>query len=99
VRTIAAPLALAALLALAACSSGAESRCPDLCAREAKCAEELDDEQIKLDRSECSQACQKLDRTGRGRALVDEQMACLAGASTCPAILACALDAYSGSAQ
>ena len=69
-----------------ACSSRTRSRCDAICAREAECAEETRQE---FDRAECVEACLALERSDRGRAIVDRHAGCVLQAEGCPAVLQC----------
>jgi hypothetical protein len=82
-RHVSALLAAIALLAVG-CSQPRSQRCRDLCALEARCAEEQD-ENAKgqtFDEGECVAACTALERDNEGRARVDEHAACLTAAGT-----------------
>ena len=75
-----------AILLAAACSSRAKSRCDAICAREAECAEET---RREFDRAECVEACLGLERSDRGRSIVDRHAGCVLQAEGCPAVLQC----------
>jgi hypothetical protein len=79
-------LALAALLALAACSPRAPTRCERVCARAAECAEELEREH---DRTECIEECASLERDPQLHAAVDRHVRCVMAARSCEQVLAC----------
>jgi hypothetical protein len=87
-----APFALLVALGLAACSAPRSQRCRDICAREARCAEEQEEgsKGQTFDEGECVAACTALERDKEGTARVDEHAACLQKAGLdCTALLNC----------
>jgi hypothetical protein len=92
-----AALAALAAVALAACGSSPTSRCNEVCDREARCVDELNElaarEQRppapKLDSGECATACKALERDKQGEALVARHDECVRKAPSCTAVIAC----------
>jgi hypothetical protein len=84
---------LAGLLAACACSRPRSTRCEQVCAREAECAEQLREEggrdEPKVDRAECVEACNVLDRDTEGAGLVRRHLDCVTKAADCRAVLNC----------
>jgi hypothetical protein len=91
--------ALFALGSLVACGSEQTSRCNEVCDREARCVDELNEQTRKaessappapkLDSGECAAACKALDRDPEGKDLVAKHVECVRKASTCAAVVAC----------
>jgi hypothetical protein len=89
---------VAALAALAACGSEQTSRCNEVCDREARCVDELNETAAraggapapKLDSGECATACKALERDeAEGKGLVQKHVDCVRQAATCAAVIAC----------
>jgi hypothetical protein len=93
-------VAFAAVLP-SACGSGPTSRCEDVCEREARCVEEVNEAsehaapaaarspRQKLDTGECAASCKALERDPEGKELVRKHAECVQAASGCEAIVAC----------
>ena len=90
-------LALLLLLAAACSSEGTSSDCKDVCRKEARCVDKVndegveeDEEQNRFDQSECIAACDALSRDQVGTKLVVKHKDCVDEAKDdCAAILQC----------
>lgn len=80
---------LAFLVTVAGCSSSPSEECKQVCRREAECADEMNDPNLKIDQDECTTVCTALQRDPEGRQIVDEHVACVAAAGSCEDVLAC----------
>jgi hypothetical protein len=81
-----APVILAVLLLLTACSD--KSRCRDVCRREAACSD-LREDTPRFDPSECIEACNDLERDVTGRDIVHRHADCVEKAADCTAVFRC----------
>jgi hypothetical protein len=93
-------VAVLAVAVLAACGSEPTSRCIEVCDREARCIDELNERAArgaepgapapKLDSGECATACKALERDEpEGKQLVHKHVECVRLAATCDAVIAC----------
>lgn len=80
---------LLAFVAFAGCSSSPSEECKQVCRREAECADEMNDPNLKIDQDECTTVCTALQRDPEGRQLVDRHVECVAAADSCEGVLAC----------
>lgn len=82
-------LALLAVVVMLGCSSSPSEECKQVCRREAECADEINDPNLKIDQDECTTVCTALQRDPEGRELVDRHVECVGAAGSCEAVLAC----------
>ncbi|HVV81653.1 MAG TPA: hypothetical protein VHE35_01195 [Kofleriaceae bacterium] len=84
----AATAALALALAASACTASKSKVCRTVCARESRCIAHSSDDST-FDEGECVAACAALERDSEMKPLVTAHAACVAKATTCPAVLEC----------
>ena len=81
---------LLVMLALVGCPSSQSSRCKKLCQSQIECVEKLARDDVRIDETECTSACNALERDSDGKKLVDDFATCIASAAgDCEQILAC----------
>ncbi len=73
----------------AGCAEKLSKRCEEVCQREADCADQLDDDEVTVNKGECVRECNKLEREPGGPALVTEHIQCVNGTNDCRAVLEC----------
>jgi hypothetical protein len=91
-------LAVVMIALVVACGSEATSQCNELCEKEARCVDELNEESdgepgyvsLKFDAGECAAACKALARDTDGLELVKKHAECVAAAGDdCRKLHAC----------
>lgn len=75
------------LVLLGGCGGGRQNRCQRVCEKEARCAAELEADDV--DEAECIAECKDLERDPELRRFVDQHLRCVEHAVSCRAVLDC----------
>ena len=81
-------VALASILALAACTQPRSARCKQVCTRESECVSTTNST-MPFDEKECIAACAVLEADQNNLAKVERHAECVAKQTACAAVLEC----------